>query len=99
MSDNNNFEQDNASTPEYTYYYDTVGGAANMAPKKSKKWHVVLSGVLGVILGGAIASGVILYSVGSNFMVKSDEEATDVLDSLQEGDTSESYFSQAKKEI
>ena len=90
MSDNNNFEQDNASAPEYTYYYDTVGGAANLAPKKSKKWPVVLSGVLGIILGGAIASGVILYSVGSNFMVKSDEEATDVLDSLQEGDTSES---------
>lgn len=90
MSDNNNFEQDNASTPEYTYYYDTVGGGTGAPAKKTKKWPIFLSAFIGIILGGAIATLFFVYSVGSNFIVKDNEEASDVLDSLQEGDTSES---------
>lgn len=91
MSDNTNFEQDNSYSPEYTYYYDTDGSKSEKT--KRKKWPIFLAGFIGIIIGGAIAFLVLAITVGSTFVVKGNENAKDVLGSLQEGDTSDSKLS------
>lgn len=91
MSDNTNFEQDNSYSPEYTYYYDTDGSKSEKT--KRKKWPIFLAGFIGIIIGGAIAFLVLAITFGSTFVVKGNENAKDVLGSLQEGDTSDSKLS------
>lgn len=74
----------NTDTEQYTYYYETT--------PKTKKWPVVLAAICGLVAGGVIVGLALLYTVGSQFAVKQ-EPATDVLDSLQSGDTSGSKLS------
>ena len=79
--------------PEYTYYYETVNETAEKKPAKTKKWPIVLAGISGIVLGGVVSALVLIFGVGAGVPVLADEQASEVLDSLQEGKTSESKLS------
>ncbi len=79
--------------PEYTYYYETVNETAEKKPAKTKKWPIVLAGISGIVLGGVVSALVLIFGLGVGMPVLADEQASEVLDSLQEGKTSESKLS------
>ncbi|SEA02604.1 carboxyl-terminal processing protease [Pseudobutyrivibrio sp. ACV-2] len=76
--------------PEYTYYYETVNETGTNKAPKMKKWPVVLAGISGIVLGGVISALVLVFGLSAGMPVKANEQASDVLNSIQEGNASES---------
>ena len=60
-------------------------------PAKTKKWPIVVAGVVGLVLGCIIAAVGVLAVAGSKLTFK-DQESNEVLESLQSGGASDSKF-------
>ncbi|SDB42787.1 carboxyl-terminal processing protease [Pseudobutyrivibrio sp. YE44] len=87
MYDETEKQEPQEVSEEYTYVYDE--GAEK---PKTKKWPIFLAAIIGLAVGCAATLGVGLVLVGSRLTFK-DQSSEQVLENLQEGDSSGSKLS------